>query len=159
MSDIEIVLGTIPRIRNALRAREYRAASGAKLSEHQLRILGHLDDVDPAMVGELADFMGVTASTMSLNLKRLETSGLITRTRDPADRRVVNVLLTPEGRSLRDGAPALDPDRIDAMLRSIRPGDRKHALEGLAILVEAADRLQARHVDYLEALAGGGGEA
>lgn len=107
------------------------------------------------MVGELAEYLGVTASTMSLNLKRLEAAGLITRTRDPADRRVMNVLLTVEGRSIRDSAPPLDPERVDALLMSMRPDERDRALDGLSVLAEAAARLDAKYARYVRTLAGG----
>lgn len=106
------------------------------------------------MVGELADFMGVTASTMSLNLKRLEEAGCIRRSRDPQDRRVMNVVLTATGRRIRDRNSLLDPGRVDALLRALGPADRKHATEALALLAGAADRLAARDDVYLEALTG-----
>lgn len=90
------------------------------------------------MVTELADHMGVTPSTMSLNLKRLREAGLVTRERDPDDRRVMNVRLTPEGLHARTALSALDPDRVDAMLRRLGPEARRQALLGLRLLAEAA---------------------
>ena len=124
-------------------------------SSDLLRLLRQLDDTDPVMVGELADYLGVTPSTMSLNLKRLEAGGLITRSRDPADRRVMNVLLTDEGRAIRDAAPPLDPSRVDALLMTMRPDEHERALAGLSVLAEAATRLEADHARYVDALAGG----
>jgi DNA-binding MarR family transcriptional regulator len=155
MSDVSIVLGAYPRILFACRAREVRdKESGARLTQHQGQILSHLDVDDPMMVTELAEYMGVTASTMSLNLKRLEGGGFITRERDPQDRRVMNVVLTPAGRSMSDAATLLDPDRVDAMLNGLRPEDRRRALDGLALLADAADRLVARKRSYLNSLTG-----
>lgn len=156
MSDVAHVLGSLPRILEACRTRDVADPdTEVRVSEHQARILRQLDDRDPTMVGELADFMGVTPSTMSLNLKRLEEAGCIRRSRDPDDRRVMNVVLTDTGRRIRDRASLLDPGRVDAMLRSLRPSERKHAVQGLAVLAEAADRLVARGDAYLEALTEG----
>ena len=124
------------------------------VSDHQARILRQLDDRDPTMVGELADFMGVAASTMSLNLKRLEEGGFVERRRDPDDRRVVNVRLTERGRRVRDRSSPLAVSAIDAGLATLRPGERRRVLDGLVLLGEAADRLRARGDAYLEALAG-----
>ena len=156
MSNVDFVVHTLARIGEILRLRSLRAGSGQeRVTEHQLRLLRQLDDVDPVMVGELAEYLGVTASTMSLNLKRLEAAGLITRTRDPADRRVMNVLLTKEGRSVRESAPHLDPERVDALLMSMRPDERDRALDGLSILAEAAARLDAEYAWYVRTLAGG----
>ena len=64
--------------------------------------------------------------------------------RDPEDRRVMNVRLTEAGERARSSVRPLDVDRVDAMLRTLRPEDRRRALEGLTILAEAADALLAR---------------
>lgn len=144
-SDVEIVLQTLPRIHFALRTRGVSdPARGVEVSEHQARILGLLDADDPAMVTELAEVMGVTASTMSLNLKRLAEGGWITRDRDPADRRVMNVRLSAAGAQLREGLGELDVARVDALLRTMGHDERRVALQGLVALAEAADGLSAR---------------
>lgn len=155
MSDIDVVLGSLPRIHAACRTRELRDVGGdTSLTSHQLGILSHLDALDPTMVTELADYLGVTASTMSLNLKRLEAGGYISRERDAEDRRVMNVLLTPVGERLRDEASLLDPFRVDGMLRELQGADRRTALQGLVLLAEAADRLVRRGRAYAETLTG-----
>ena len=79
---------------------------------------------------------------MSLNLKRLESGGFLTRGRDPDDRRVMNVLLTEVGREVRDGTTLLDPDRVDALLRGMGADDRRKVVEAMVLLADAADRLQ-----------------
>ena len=102
MSDVEIILSAFPRIYFACRPRQVTdPVDGKVLSFHQATILSHLDLVDPTMVGELAGHLGVTASTMSLNLSRLEEGGYVTRQRDPEDRRVMNVCLTEAGERVR----------------------------------------------------------
>jgi DNA-binding MarR family transcriptional regulator len=143
MSDVDIVLGTLPRIQFACRVREVGGERAGTITAHQARILSHLDAVDPTMVTELAEFMGVTASTMSLNLKRLREAGLVSSHRDPEDRRVMNVRLTDAGGRMRDSLTELDIGRVDAMLRRLRPEDRARALRGLTLLAEAADALVA----------------
>ena len=126
MSNVDVVMHTLARLGEVLRVRSWAPHAGAgRVTGHQLRLLRQLDDTDPVMVGELADYLGVTPSTMSLNLKRLEAGGLITRSRDPADRRVMNVLLTDEGRAIRDAAPPLDPSRVDALLMTMRPDEHE----------------------------------
>jgi MarR family transcriptional regulator, organic hydroperoxide resistance regulator len=159
VSDLHVLIAALPRIHDALRMRTYRdTATGTPLSEHQLRILGNLDDRDPSMVGELAGHMGVTASTMSLNLKRLETAGFVRRDRDPADRRVVNVCLTEAGREARDAVSLVDLDRADALLRLMRPEERRRALDGLAALADAADRLASHGAEHVIALTAAGSD-
>jgi DNA-binding MarR family transcriptional regulator len=125
-----------------------------RLTEKQQRTLQQLDVVDPVMVTELAEYLGVTASTMSLNLGRLEDAGLVRRARDPVDRRVMNVYLTEEGARLRTHTASLAPARVAVLLDELRPEDRRRVLEGLALLAEAADAVAKRGEAYLEALAG-----
>ena len=155
MSNLDLITAALPRIDFACRSREVRnPKTGAHLTGHQIRTLSQLDVADPTMVTELAEFLGVTPSTMSLNLKRLEEVGFIQRTRDPADRRVMNVLLTEAGLGMLELASPYDPERVAAMLAILRPDERTRALEGLAILAEAADRVVARGRAYVDALSG-----
>lgn len=145
MADTAFVAMALPRIFFACRARgTVDASRGTTLTEHQIRTLSYLDLEDPTMVTELADFIGVTASTMSLNLKRLEVGGYVSRARDPNDRRAMNVRLTEDGRRIVDGHRRFDPERVGAMLQQVRPEERKRALEGIAILARAADAAMAR---------------
>jgi DNA-binding MarR family transcriptional regulator len=101
--------------------------------------LGHLDLADPAMVTELAESLGVTPSTMSLTLGRLERAGLVSRERDPEDRRVMNVRLTEEGERIRETARPFDADSVDAALLRLRPDERREAVRGLALLADAVE--------------------
>jgi DNA-binding MarR family transcriptional regulator len=141
MSDIQTVLWALPRIHGVCRARDDPGAGMERvpLSDHQARILGYLDGTDPTMVTELAEHMRVTPSTMSLNLKRLRDAGFVTSQRDPDDRRVMNVRLTEVGVRARNATSALDPDRVDALLRRLGPEGRQRAMIGLRLLAEAAD--------------------
>ncbi|MGV9711544.1 MarR family winged helix-turn-helix transcriptional regulator [Gordonia sp. NPDC003424] len=52
--------------------------------------------------GDLAEQTLVTTGGLSLRVKRLEEAGLVTRTRDATDARVVYVELTPAGAALVD---------------------------------------------------------
>jgi DNA-binding MarR family transcriptional regulator len=141
MSDLDAFLQLLPRINAACASRRAHGVGSdhPDLTEHQVRILGLLDDVDPAMVTELAEHMGVTPSTMSLTLKRLRDTGYVTSERDPADRRVMNVRLTEQGLRARDAAAGLDPDRVDALLGRLGPEGRQRALLGLRLLADAAE--------------------
>jgi DNA-binding MarR family transcriptional regulator len=142
MSDIQIVMWALSRIEGVCRSRVGLAFDGGPdLSDNQVRILGYLDGSDPTMVTELAEHMGVTPSTMSLNLKRLRRLGLVTSQRDPHDRRVMNVLLTESGVRARDALSVLDPARVDAVLQRLGPEGRRRAVDGLRLLAEAADEV------------------
>jgi DNA-binding MarR family transcriptional regulator len=155
MSDFEMVLRVLPRVVTACRRRHVAdPGSGKPVSAHRVAILTHLDVEDPTMVGELAEHLRVTPSTMSLTLKRLEDAGYVRRDRDPADRRVANVRLTRAGARVRDAQGLLDPERVAEMLSLLSPPERAEALRGLRLLGEAAERLGRRGRMALEAQMG-----
>lgn len=158
VSDVDTALRGYLRIHTACRSREVRDPHGGRrLSSHQASILSHLDDVDPTMVGELAEHVGVTPSTMSLTLKRLEDAGYVRRDRDPSDRRVMNVRLTDAGVRMRDAHTLLDARRVRAMLDMLAPADRAAALHGLRLLAGAAGALVGRDEGTAPAPVGNGG--
>ena len=98
------------------------------LSLTQLRVLGILRDRRPRMT-ELATYLGLDKSTMSGLIDRAEKRGLLARGKNPEDRRIVDVFITPAGRELserlydevrRTLAPAtgrLDPDQNDQLVK------------------------------------------
>ena len=75
-------------------------------------ILLNLKVARPATQRELAERVGVREATLTHHLNAMDGRGLITRTRDPANRRVQVVALTEAGEAaftrLRDVAVAFD---------------------------------------------------
>ena len=64
----------------------------------QLRLLSVLAINESRTVGELADDLGVRPPTATGMTERLVRQGLIERSGDPADRRIVRIMLTEQGR-------------------------------------------------------------
>ena len=56
---------------------------------------------DDQTVGSLGEMLFLESSTLTPLLKRLETNGYVSRSRDPADERQVRVRLTRAGRALQ----------------------------------------------------------
>jgi DNA-binding MarR family transcriptional regulator len=140
--DVRRLLDLYPRIYFACHQRHRRdAATGEQLSGAQASILDHLDEVEPTLVGRLAEHMGVTASTMSLALDRLERGGYICRQRDQRDRRRVGVTLTEAGARMKQAASVLEPGLVERLLQQLPAPDRKAALHGLGLLAQASDAL------------------
>jgi len=75
---------------------------------------------------------------MSLTVDRLVRRGYVTRSRDAADRRVVNLRLTAAGARLRDAQSVLDPLRVKTMILRLSHEERQEAVRGLALLARAA---------------------
>jgi MarR family transcriptional regulator for hemolysin len=63
---------------------------------------------------DLADAVGIEGATLTHHLNRMETAGLVTRRRDPDNRRVHQVELTPDGEAtfhaLRERVAAFDAE-------------------------------------------------
>jgi MarR family transcriptional regulator for hemolysin len=79
---------------------------------------------------ELADAVGIQEATLSHHLNAMEAGGLVTRRRDPANRRIHQVQLTDEGENLfRRLATAARAH--DARLRAGLSDDQIIVLEGL----------------------------
>ena len=81
---------------------------------------------------ELADAVGIRGATLTHHLNAMEAGGLVTRHRDPANRRIQHVELTPAGEALF------------------------HELAGAAIAFDQRLRagLDDRDIDVLESLLG-----
>jgi DNA-binding MarR family transcriptional regulator len=71
------------------------AATSQSLSVAQACVLGRL--TEPRGMGSLAEELGCDASNITQIVARLETRGLVTRERDPADRRGRVITRTPSG--------------------------------------------------------------
>lgn len=67
------------------------------LDLYSSRIIVALAEKQSMKVGELVDLMALPQSTMSHQLKRLEKSGYVLRTRSNLDNRTVLITLTPKG--------------------------------------------------------------
>ena len=109
-------------------------AAGLTHVQHQLlvAIKGHPGGEPPA-VGDLAGYLLLRPHSTVELVDRAELAGLVQRTRDPADGRVVRVRLTPEG---------------DQILQQLT---RAH-LERLHELAAVLDEFVTRHEDQRSAL-------
>lgn len=74
------------------------------LTYPQYLVMVCLWEQDDRTVGSLGDKLSLESSTLTPLLKRLEALGHVTRSRDPADERVVRIRLTQSGRALRKAA-------------------------------------------------------
>lgn len=92
---------------------------------------------DGRSVKELGERLFLDSATLTPLLKRLEQEGLITRTRDPDDERVVRIKLSDAGRALK--AKARKVPAAIACRAGVSPGDVK----GLARLLQLRDELLA----------------
>lgn len=133
------MLRCYPQIYFACHQRHVRdEKTKAVLSAHQASVLDHLDDVEGTNLLELARHMGVTASTMSLMVDRLERGGYVRRKRSKEDRRRVDLRVTAAGVRIKRQQNVLDAGLVAAMLARLDEDRRRSALAGLELLAAAA---------------------
>ncbi|MDT3699760.1 MAG: MarR family transcriptional regulator [Thermincola sp.] len=75
-------------------------ASQWHISGSQLGAMEKLNNCDGQTLSELCEKMGLSASTITGLVDRLERDNYVRRSRESSDRRVVRVFLTPEGKQI-----------------------------------------------------------
>lgn len=140
--DVRLVQTCYPQIYLACHTRHTRAASSPqRLSPRDSTLLAHLDEKRPTTPSVLARHLGVGGPTISAAVKRLVRLGYIEQDRDPADARSVRLRLGQKGAGAMRDSSVLEPARVRRMLEKLAPGDRRAALNGLALLAGAARRV------------------
>jgi DNA-binding MarR family transcriptional regulator len=79
------------------------------LTHPQYLVMLALWGESPLSVGDIGSLLELDTPTLSPLLKRLESAGLITRTRSEEDERKVIIDLTQQGRDLRELALKVPP--------------------------------------------------
>ena len=110
------------------------------LTYPQFLVMLALYEDTPRTVGELGLELGMETGTLTPLLKRLQSAGLVTRTRDEKDERRVLIDLTQAGEALRETAVAI-PEKIETACR-FTPEDLvelRNTLNGLGIPRQATE--------------------
>jgi DNA-binding MarR family transcriptional regulator len=108
------------------------------ITHPQYLVMLALWERDPRTVRDLGQTLKLDPATLSPLLKRLEAIGYLTRRRNSADERALDVSLTPAGRALRAQAE-LVPGRIVERLGMTVP-ELEAIRDGLTTLLAAASR-------------------
>jgi DNA-binding MarR family transcriptional regulator len=99
--------------------------------------LGTLLRSGPCRLTALAASEGVTQPAMTQLVGRLADAGLVARSADPDDGRVVHVQITQEGRDLVARRRAARAERLSMLLARLSPADQ----DALAAALPAIDAL------------------
>ena len=139
--DVAAVQRHYPQIYLACHTRHQRRRSNAaQLTAHESSLLAHLSTDRPVRAADLARHLGVGASTLSAAIKRLTALGYMARARDEADGRAAALRLSPQGARAMQAGSVLDSRRVKHLLSRLSAADRARALDGLALLADAARR-------------------
>jgi DNA-binding MarR family transcriptional regulator len=113
-------------------------ASREGLSYSQAAALGVLSDSDrPLPLSHLARYLTQEAQSTTELADRLERRGLVRRTRDPRDRRLVLLELTADGRTL---AERIKPDLAQGSEQVFQALDQRRRSALMELLAPVRDR-------------------
>ena len=105
-----------------------RQASGwmdLDLTLGQIRFLHILNRAGSMSIGQVAELLGVTPTTASQFVDRLETHGHVERTHRDDDRRVVECRLTKGGSEICSAMRGMQRESFAALLGNLKPRELK----------------------------------
>ncbi|PJZ58668.1 MarR family winged helix-turn-helix transcriptional regulator [Leptospira barantonii] len=109
------------------------------LTANQASVLDHLDGDEPVSLYDLALHMGVTPSTMSITVSRLEVLNYIVKEKNPKDGRGTLIRLTKSGERIKSKKSVLDPNLVKNLLKRLNKEEQEAAVKGLGLLAFAAE--------------------
>lgn len=95
------------------------ASTTRQISPHAVRATIHVYQHGERTIGELASGLGISLGWASRVVSELEGAGMVRRTSDPSDRRVVRVSLAPEAHAIVEGAYRWRGDAIERALSGL----------------------------------------
>jgi DNA-binding MarR family transcriptional regulator len=101
------------------------ALTAENIKPRQFQLLGLLHDEGPLAQREVGARLDIDPSILVTHLNPLEEEGLVSRVRDPADRRRHRVCLTEAGRTVFDRALQAQRAAEDALLSALDGDERK----------------------------------
>ncbi len=136
----------ISRMRVALARTARRLAQqipDVGLTPTQLSVLATVAREKDMPLAELADFEGLNPSMLSRVVGKLEATGLVRRYADPADGRVVHVVVTPEGATLQRQIKQARTAVFAAHVAALSPAHQQLLVDVVPALEELAEHLRA----------------
>jgi DNA-binding MarR family transcriptional regulator len=146
------ILAALRRIVHAIDLHSRRLLTQCEVTAPQLVCLHMLAAEGPLTSRALAQKVHVNPSTLVGILDRLEARGLVSRRRDPEDRRSVFVELTRAGTSFVAKAPSPLQSALVDRLRRLSRKDQQRLAQSLE---EVVGLMQAETLDDLPVLASG----
>lgn len=119
----------------------YVKASG--LSMPLFGILMHLYYRKSSSVSHLSEYLDISNAASSQLVDRLVQNGLVARTEEPKNRRAKHLTLTPKGLALIQAGLGTRHIWVDALMEQLSPEECGRVQEGLDILAQHLQHIQA----------------
>jgi DNA-binding MarR family transcriptional regulator len=126
------------RLASARLHRRLRQEADTGLSPSQQSALGTIELRGPITLGDLAAAEQVTPPTITKVVARLEEEGLIDRTVDASDRRIIRVATTRKGRRRLEHSRARRNAFLAARLEELAPDAMRRLHDAIDALEELA---------------------
>lgn len=117
-----------------------RAAAREDLSWQEIRVLRAVERRDCCVMSGLADAICLSLSSVTGLIDRLVAKKLVRRDRSTADRRVVQVELTEQGRAIHEKTMEGPVETARELLKGLTPSEQDALL---ALMRKISDRLEA----------------
>lgn len=98
-----------------------RKTQCAGVRGRELSTLRYLKETGPVTIGQITQYLFLSASSASELVSRMEEAGYVERRRSTQDSRVVFVELTPEGRTLAEETPLGGIPLLRERLKTLDP--------------------------------------
>lgn len=122
-----------------LRRRMYGGGSGEPLDVALGDALDVVIENEPIRMGDLAEALRVDASTATRTVARLAEAGLVERVEAPADRRVVRIRATEQGRLRQEAMVESARAALEEILSTFADDERRQLADLLDRLVGSLD--------------------
>jgi len=138
------VLRSLRRIIRAVDLHSRKLSAQHNITGPQLVCLLTISDHEPMTPSSIADEVHLSRSTVIGILDRLEAKGLVSRTRDLKDRRLVKVSLNDDGRALVSHAPSPLQDTLADAMNNLPEAEQELISASLDRVVEM---MEAKNLD------------
>lgn len=108
----------------------------------QARLLATIEDQGRARISDLAAIDHCSQPTMTTQVRRLEDAGLVSRTEDAADARVVLIEITDAGRTMLNRVRADRSAAINPYLDHLDDAQRRALVDAIQVLRGLLDDAQ-----------------
>jgi len=128
----------VAAMRSSARQVGFRRLLGRSISLTHLHVLALVRSKGPMSIGKLARTLDISVASATGVVSRMEERGLMHRTRDAADRRVVNLELASGGVAALEEIEGRGQEYFGGLLRSLTVGELEQLRSGLTALHRAS---------------------
>lgn len=112
------------------------------LTMAQLGAMFHVFQKGACGVSDIGSDLGVTNSAASQMLERLVQLKLITRSENPTDRRVKQIVLTDKGRKILHASSRANQDWLEDIVQSMAAEEQEQVRNALVLLIDKARQIE-----------------